>query len=129
MGAWKHLEEIRNEVFTTYNELSDMVNKMSFDKAYKELDGFDLQADAYYDICSNKCCADLKFDIKYKNIETTIFKCGNNECEVWERAAYKIDDKNEIVFDIVAHRYINAYSIIVNHDVIVLENWAEKKKN
>ncbi len=122
------MEEIRDEVFTTYNELFDMVNKMSFDKAYKELNGFDLQADAYYDEHNKKCVADLKFQVKYKNIETTIFMCGNNECELWESAVYKIDDKNEIVFDIVAHRYINTYSIIVNHDVIVLENWEEKKK-
>lgn len=128
MGTWNNLENIKNEVFATYNELSDIVNKMSFDKAYKELNGSDLQADAYYDICNDKCVADLKFEIKYKGIETTIFKCGNNECELWESASYRIDDNSEIVFDISAHRYIGVYSIIVNHNVIVLENWQEKKR-
>lgn len=127
MSNWLRLENVRDEVFNTYNELSDKVSNMSFDEAFKTFKGFNLSADPFFD--DNKSCIVpcLKYDVKYKNIETTIFQAKNNKCELWETATYKLDEKSEIVFDISAHYSIRVYSIITDNKVVILENWSENK--
>ena len=133
MGNWQNLEEIRDNVFTTYNELFDKVSNMSFMEAYKEFKGFNLSADPYLDTDRETFVSNLKFDLRYKDIETTIFQCDDDECELWETAVYVLEqgqgqDKGEIVFEIAAHDCIDVYSIIVNGNVVVLKNWVEKTK-
>lgn len=128
MSNWLRLENVRDEVFNAYNELSDKVSNMSFDEAFKTFKGFNLSADPFFDDEKECIVASLKFDLKYRNIETTIFQVSGNKCEVWETAAYKLDEKSEIVFDISAHYSIRVYSIITDNKVVILEKWAEKDK-
>ena len=125
---WLRLENVRDEVFSTYNELFDKVSNMSFDEAFKAFKGFNLSADPFFDDEKECIVPSLKFDLKYRNIETTIFQAKGNKCEVWETAAYKLDEKSEIVFDISAHHFIGVYSIITDGKVVILEKWAEKNK-
>ena len=133
MSNWLRLDEIKKEVFNTYNELFDKVSRMSFDKAFNELNGFNLSAEPFYDEKEEKVLVELKFEVKYGNIETTIFKTCDNECEVWETCAYMLEeerDKGEIVFDIGAHRGMKLYSIITNGKVIVIdEKWEKMEEN
>lgn len=128
MSNWLRLENVRDEVFNAYNELSDKVSNMSFDEAFKTFKGFNLSADPFFDDEKECIVPSLKFDLKYRNIETTIFQVSGNKCEVWETAAYKLDEKSKIVFDISAHYSIRVYSIITNSKVVILEKWAEKDK-
>ena len=123
MSNWLRLENVRNEVFNAYNELSDKVSNMSFDEAFKAFNGFNLDADPFYDDKKGCIVSNLKYRVKYRNIETTIFQCGNNRCELWETAVYKLDKNCEIVFDIAAHHSIRVYSIITSDNVVILENW------
>lgn len=123
-----HLENVRDEVFNAYNELSDKVSNMSFDEAFKAFNGFNLDADPYYDNVRECIVPCLKYEIRYRNIEATIFQCGNNRCELWETAVYKLDKDCEIVFDIAAHHSIRVYSIITSDNVVFMENWTEKTK-
>ena len=127
-NEWKRLENITDEVFYSYNELFDKVKNMTFDEAYKALNGFQLEADPYYDSVREKIAVFLKFEVKYRNIQTTIFRCGDNFCEVWESASYKFGE-SEIMFDIAAHHSIKPYSVILgDRNVIVLENMIKEGK-
>ena len=121
MAEWKKMSEIQEEVFNIYNELYDKLKGMSFERAYKELDGFCLDADAYYDTAKEKMKVSLKFDVNYKNVITTIFACGENNdiCELWECCFYKLGEHCEISFDVAAHHSIKQYAVYIDNDYVV----------
>lgn len=66
-----------------YAELCAMVANMSYEEAFKKLDGCNLTADPIM-IDGQWVSNNEFFDVKYKHIETSIFRVDDNKCEVWE---------------------------------------------
>ena len=54
-----------------YNELCSLVSNMTYEEAFKKLNGYNLTADPIT-------------IVSYKHISTTIFRTDENGCEVWE---------------------------------------------
>lgn len=78
-----------------YNELSEMLEDMSFIEAYNELKGFNLEM-------GESTCEDellgivLGFDFKYKHIKGTIFRIDDGSfegaCELYNRISVWDDE-------------------------------------
>ena len=66
-----------------YAELCAMVANMTYEEAFKKLDGCNLTADPIM-IDGQWVSNNEFFDVKYKHIETSIFRVDDNKCEVWE---------------------------------------------
>lgn len=66
-----------------YAELCAMVADMSYENAFKKLDGYNLTADPIM-VDGQWVSNNEFFDVKYKHIETSIFRTDDNKCEVWE---------------------------------------------
>lgn len=68
-----------------YAELCVMVKNMTYEEAFKKLDGFNLTADPITMGKTNEIVGVNEFfNVKYKHIETSIFRTDDNKCEVWE---------------------------------------------
>jgi hypothetical protein len=66
-----------------YAELCAMVADMSYEEAFKKLDGYNLTADPI--MADGKWLSNNEFfDVEYKHIKTSIFRVDKNKCEVWE---------------------------------------------
>ena len=66
-----------------YAELCAMVANMTYEEAFKKLDGHNLTADPI--MMDGQWLSNNEFfDVKYKHIETSIFRVDKNKCEVWE---------------------------------------------
>ena len=80
-----------------YNDLCSLVSNMTYEEAFKKLNGYNLTADPIT-IGEEKRLIGINefFDVNYKHINTTIFRTKNNGCEVVlpffvERAVIEID--------------------------------------
>lgn len=68
-----------------YNELVTKTSKMTYEEAFKKLNGYNLSADPVtYGEDKRLICVSESFDVTYKHITTTIFRTEDNGCEVWE---------------------------------------------
>jgi hypothetical protein len=66
-----------------YAELCAEVANMTYEEAFKKLDGHNLTADPIM-IDGVWVSNNEFFDVRYKHIETSIFRVDDNKCEVWE---------------------------------------------
>lgn len=68
-----------------YNELCSLVSNMTYEEAFKKLNGYNLTADPIT-IGEEEILIGINefFDVSYKHISTTIFRTDENGCEVWE---------------------------------------------
>ena len=79
------IEAIKNLAKKEYNELCELVNDLTYIEAYNKLDGYNLTSEPIT-IGENEKLLGINefFDVKYKHIETSIFRVDKNKCEVWE---------------------------------------------
>ena len=83
VGNRNDVKELASSIgIIDHDELKNLVKNMSFEDAFKKLDSFNLEND-YVD-----GAAIMRFDLNYKSIATTIYKCGNgcrvhNVIDVW----------------------------------------------
>lgn len=74
---------LQNIVKREYNEVCALVENMTYEDAFKKLDGFNLTADPI--TMKGEWIGNNEFfDAQYKHIRVTIFRTKNNKCEVWE---------------------------------------------
>lgn len=74
---------LKSLVEKEYKELCAMVANMTYEEAFKKLDGYNLTADPI--MMDGQWLSNNEFfDVKYKHIETSIFRADKNKCEVWE---------------------------------------------
>ena len=68
-----------------YNELCSLVSNMTYEEAFKKLNGYNLTANPIT-IGEEEILIGINefFDVSYKHISTTIFRTDENGCEVWE---------------------------------------------
>ena len=68
-----------------YNELCNLVSDMTYEQAFKTLNGYNLTADPITMGKEKKLIGINEFfEVTYKHISTTIFRTEDNGCEVWE---------------------------------------------
>lgn len=74
-----------------YDELIEVVGNMTYEDAFKKLDGQNLEA-------SETCT--VSFDVEYKGVLTSVFKNNNGIVEVWEEYGTRLEDGTEIWMEI-----------------------------
>lgn len=76
-----------------YKELFETISEMSFEDAFKKLNGFNLQV-SVTTIGKSKTLmsADMMFDVNYKSICTTIYQTRHNKCELAESVDVWLDE-------------------------------------
>jgi hypothetical protein len=68
-----------------YNELCSLVSNMTYEEAFKKLNGYNLTADPItFGEEERLIGINEFFNVSYKHISTTIFRTDENGCEVWE---------------------------------------------
>lgn len=68
-----------------YNELCSLVSNMTYEEAFKKLNGYNLTADPITIGDEERLIGVNEFfNVNYKHISTTIFRTDENGCEVWE---------------------------------------------
>lgn len=82
-----------------YNELYKAVKGMAFVDAYNKFNGYNLEMSPTT-VCDKLIGFDIRFDLKYRSIRTTIF-CTDNLCELWEtvRTEISLGDNIAVVID------------------------------
>ena len=79
------IEAIKNLAKKEHNELCELANDLTYIEAYNKLDGYNLTSEPIT-IGENEKLLGINefFDVKYKHIETSVFRTKGDKCEVWE---------------------------------------------
>jgi hypothetical protein len=73
------------------DSLIEFVSHLSFERAYAELNGYNLSIDEI--TCKEKTIGfNVFFDCNYKNIATTIFRTDDGMCEVYDTVDVWLSD-------------------------------------
>lgn len=83
-----------------WNEVDDIAEDLTFEKAFKVLDGYNLTANPI--TCGTELISISQwFDFTYKNIKGTIFRTESGDCELGETWELTLDgDRTDAVLAI-----------------------------